>query len=965
MRGLTLILIFFSITCFAQNLELNTKHFSMANGLPSNTIYSIISDKSGYTWIGTDAGVCRFDGHEFTNFTKADGLSSNDVFDIFCDSKNRVWFITFSNALSYYYRGVVHTQLNDPVLKKMHFNNRIQNLQEDANGCIYIHENRQNFYILKDTNFRKIEDLNIISNDFVQTREHKKNIYCITNIGPNMELGNNKFKLFDATKNKTTKITNSFIIADSIVYIQDGSKIIRENLNSFLNRASNYHYTFSKTQQDLYNIDSEFLYQIADNKVWVINKGTLIRKEKSLLENKNITSIYLDKNNNTYFLTLTNGFYLVKNNNSLKISTAWNENVEKNTIYKLKDNMLVGTKFNEIVMYNTIKRSSLSTFAMPKTQNQTYNRISKIDTINNKIILGSDHEILITDSNLNNQIRLSTTSTENFFGAFKDFALSNNKLYIGTHSKFLETDINFSKIKEVKTPAMAVCNFRNKIYTANLNELYIYLQDTLVKLPCALPRQMRIVKLVNNSDKELLILTAEDGLYKYRDNKILKINVTLSSNNCQNAFVYQHKIYLATKKGVSIIDEQQQKVQFIYEPDGLASNNVNDLTIDKDTLYAATEKGTSIIDLKSLRPPTFGNYFINPTIIGKDTIWDAGVTETYNDVPIKFILNSVSINTDGKLLHYYRIKEIDTTWALTENKFIDCSNLKPGNYTLETYAQNSYNVSSKVLTQKFRVKPYFLQRKLVQALLALASIFGVLFLYKHTNRKRINRQKEEQDMQNKIAALELASWRAKINPHFIFNAFNAMQKLFITKNFEVANVYLVNFSKVLRRTINHSGEILTTIDDEVNYIQSYLRLEKIKRNELLKYQVSIQPESIGKLYIPSMMLQPIIENALKHGIKENTNGIITIAFSILENKVYCRITDNGIGYLEQNMQDVNSKGILLIKEKIEIIERLIKLPIVFKTNNYYTGENVILGVETIFTFPVLTENIMLHESHNN
>ena len=84
---------------YAQVLDYPSIHYTQENGLPSNTIYSITQDKDGYLWIGTDAGLCKFDGVNFKLYTVEDGLPSNEVFQVFCDSKNRIWLSTMSNKV--------------------------------------------------------------------------------------------------------------------------------------------------------------------------------------------------------------------------------------------------------------------------------------------------------------------------------------------------------------------------------------------------------------------------------------------------------------------------------------------------------------------------------------------------------------------------------------------------------------------------------------------------------------------------------------------------------------------------------------------------------------------------------------------------------------------------------------------------------------------------------------------------
>ena len=128
----------FSCSCYAQ--EYSYAHYDIADGLASSTVYCITQDKDGFIWLGTEAGVCRFDGTRFQTFTTADGLSDAEVLKIFGDSKGRVWMAPFGGTVCYFYQGRIHNRQNDSLLSKMGPRENIQNFAEDAQGNILIQQ---------------------------------------------------------------------------------------------------------------------------------------------------------------------------------------------------------------------------------------------------------------------------------------------------------------------------------------------------------------------------------------------------------------------------------------------------------------------------------------------------------------------------------------------------------------------------------------------------------------------------------------------------------------------------------------------------------------------------------------------------------------------------------------------------------------------------------------------------------
>jgi LytS/YehU family sensor histidine kinase len=306
------------------------------------------------------------------------------------------------------------------------------------------------------------------------------------------------------------------------------------------------------------------------------------------------------------------------------------------------------------------------------------------------------------------------------------------------------------------------------------------------------------------------------------------------------------------------------------------------------------------------------------------------------------------------LRFFYRIKEIDSNFKETREQNLELRFPHPGYFTLEVHALNGDYQKSQVLRMYIYVEPYFYQTiwfKLLIVLFAALILLGTYLILLKAARRRAQIKHETE---NKMRNLELSAWRSTVNPHFLFNALNTMQGLFHNNDFEAVNQFIIEFSSVLRKTIDQSGRIMISIQEEVNYLKNYLEFEKVKRHGILDFNIQWDDDKILKWYIPSMLIQPVLENSLKHGIRQNGLGTLHVSFFLLDDKIRCVLHDNGDGFNEDDLNGENSKGLRLITDKIAIVEKLLKKNIHFSFQNRKNNQGEIIGTETIFLFPIIT-----------
>jgi LytS/YehU family sensor histidine kinase len=197
--------------------------------------------------------------------------------------------------------------------------------------------------------------------------------------------------------------------------------------------------------------------------------------------------------------------------------------------------------------------------------------------------------------------------------------------------------------------------------------------------------------------------------------------------------------------------------------------------------------------------------------------------------------------------------------------------------------------------------------------------------------QRLRRRQEEKDqLSKKMAELERMALQAQMNPHFIFNCLNSIQQYIFDQDIFAANKYISGFAKLIRGTLQNSTQAHIPLADEIAYLSAYLSLEKLRFKEKMDYSIEIDPsvkEGEKDSMIPPMLIQPYVENSMRHGLRHKTDGQghILVRFMFLEGNLAVLIEDNGVGrdkaarYKTREHIEYQSKGMSLTADRIRLI----------------------------------------------
>ena len=195
-----------------------------------------------------------------------------------------------------------------------------------------------------------------------------------------------------------------------------------------------------------------------------------------------------------------------------------------------------------------------------------------------------------------------------------------------------------------------------------------------------------------------------------------------------------------------------------------------------------------------------------------------------------------------------------------------------------------------------------------------------------------------------------------MNPHFIFNSLNSIQHYVNRQDRKSANKYLSDFATLIRKNFDAAQQSFVSLDEELETLRLYLSLEKMRFTDKFDYEIILSATTEeDEWMLPSMVLQPFLENSIIHGLMPlSTKGLLTIEAFTKNNALHVTITDNGVGIEKSKLYKTNkkhvSRGMQLIKERLEMLSSLGKEPILFTIEpNKLNEENE--GTKVSLVFP--------------
>ncbi|GGA86262.1 sensor histidine kinase [Puia dinghuensis] len=953
----------FLLFCYwpAMGQEYSYNHYDIQDGLAGSTVYCITQDKDGFIWVGTETGVSRFDGTHFKNFTTDDGLPDIEIIQLFGDSKGRVWMAPFRKSVCYYYKGKIHNQDNDSVLRKLTLEGVTYNFAEDAAGDILIQQ--QTSLCVIDTQGHALRldsvDGRPIRNCIVASRSRAGN-FNIQVQGTAYELTGTHFRRIAQTQ-----------IRDSIaplVALSPSWLVARRSLDEFVihSLADGREIRLPFEGKPYRHI----FYCILEDSLLFTNKTTgalqynlYSGESKQYLPGLPVSREFRDESGDLWFCTMGQGIYRLNSNiRTITIPSSAGKYSSIHAIVRIGNDIWVGNNQNLLFGFHM---PDLRLTNNPVTTNYS-NRVLFIDTVGDKLIYGSDYGFVWMG-------RKTFREITNRPGGIKSVCKkANSDLLVGYNWGAAVFSGRSLRIIDTlwRERTTAVFARYDTAYIGTLNGLYRVHPDRSVSYlggKAAFFRQ-RITAMAGESTGMIWVASGGGGVLGYRNDSVI-VTLTrqqgLTSNICRNLFLKGERLWVGTDKGLNVIrlDKPGYPITQYTSKDGLPSDIINVVYADSSMVYVGTPAGLSFFDAS--KPNVSEDCRLHLLSVfneNRNKIDDtASLSIPYKDKFLRLEFAAISYRSAGDITYHYRMLGVDSTWRETKETFLEYPTLPSGKYELQLQAVNKFGLKSGVLSLRFTVATPWWQSVWLYLLVLAAFLLLTWLLVSLLIRQIRNRQKEAEKINRRMSELEHMALQAQMNPHFIFNCLNSIQQYIFDQDIFAANKYIAGFSRLIRSTLQNSIKDFIPLADEIDYLSGYLSLEKLRFKEKMDYYIEADPElNRGPYVVPPMLIQPYVENSMRHGLRHKLEGrgYIHIKFRSSANCLFVIVEDNGIGrkraaaFKTREHIEYQSKGMSLTADRVRMMNAKYSDPIRIEVVDLEDDAGQATGTRVVIEFPL-------------
>ena len=957
-----------------------SRNFTVNDGLPSNMIHSIYKDSRGTMWIGTGSGLCRFDGKRFQVLGSGHGLVGDNVFSMTEDENGNLWIGCMKGGISRY-DGKVFTNyttkqgLVSDNVRVVWFSEKFHLLFIGTNdGCSVFDGTSFVSLSIKET---KTYDFNVMGfldgTDFV-------NIYPYQHISPYRYYPKTKrfIQTIDSYYPSHLTSTAPFIMSngdtimgcnrDGINVINTGIKqsfkgmgqvfdIKRGGMNDFWIAAWSENSLSKEIPGGLFRYDGEKIIRYS---------------EKLGINDPGVWSLYYDTTNFVLWVgTLSSGIFKIPpflfewfDKDDFGIQELNVKSLFVNTDTTLwvgtKGNLFKRKKDGQIKLFNREQIRRESEFGV--TTPLVFSCIQK-DSRGN-IYSSISETSLLRFSPLDNYNKpkfiIKIPNGTNFCFDSRDTLFYTGKWIGGVCKESIFPKSSPSKLYMWYTysappDAEKMISSGDTIwYGSKINGLFRSLHskfECFNKTDSTLPRIVNDIcfdfkgnVIVGSNSGEVLIVRYENNSLKFKYR--LQPGRDIIGNSVKYVVVdYSQHLFIGTNLGLNRIDlqslyEKNIVINNFYNSDvGYYDNTGKKATMDMDgNIWVGTDNNLLKIDTKLLSK--FSSIVPQIKITGLDVNYQ--LFPNFENIPyfshdqnnLIFYFESVNYLNPEQSLYRYKLEGLSDRWSdfTLENKSVFTS-LNPGKYGLMVESYNTID-NSKVGSAQFKFRigyPWYLKWWFIVGVIVTLGLL-VWFLIRYRTEKIQEEEKKKSEFSKQLAEIEMKALQSQMNPHFIFNSINSIQGFILKNKVDEALGYLMDFSKILRQTLDNATKECIALDEEIEYTKWYLNLELMRFDK--KFTVEFRlPDNLNPqhIQIPPMVVQPFVENAIRHGLlhKSDGQGLLLIEFVVQEDQqLKCIIEDNGVGRKRskeieswKNQTTHKSQSTRITKDRIDLLNK--------------------------------------------
>lgn len=893
--------IFAFVLLYTYTVGQELAHFNITQqeGLPSNTVYDVFQDSRGFLWVATENGVARYNGASFRRYTNTQ-VRSTAVSNLSEDNGSRIWLHNFFGEILY---------IENDTLKKLDgwdekYTQGFPSITNLGDSLLISNWNTLLYYsISKRTWHPSLPDTPRSINYNHHLVDTHKNVWVCFSTDSTTYVKNINTMSNDAyvLSNKEYQLNRNVVRLhrwQEALWAFDQVSQLFLHLDQGRVAAAPPHYQHAlQHARQVQNLGDSLLAFTGPNGVFIVNRNN---EWMHLLPGKNVSCITTDREGGLWAGTLNEGLYYFPISNSFMFARQAAGLYTKLAADTKNNRLFAGGYAGQVDIFSADGKA-LGTIAAPIDK-----EVQSIffDSVRNDLYVFTN---ALRRYNANTLALIETIT----IAATKKITPVQNKLALATSAGLYLYDPD-TRIKQTlpnpqRITALAFHESSNTLWVGSQKGVYQYniiTGATIVWQPApnkASPGTSSLLVL----GKRVLVGTLTDGLYIVDEEKTDHISRSrgLSSHHITSLAQFENTVWVGSDRGLSKVDLPTLAVANIDETKGLMAEEVYDVSILNNTLWVSHANGLQVFT----RVPAHNN--ISPRIHinsfssnGRTLpLSNLALPDGSRQLTITFDVSN-NLKSRGTSTIHYRIKELGEDWHSTtlKNPVANYLSLPFGDFTLEAMAINEDGVQSPVLSLPLTVPAPFWKQLWFSIVVVLFLIMLTAWIvYKQlqkineANQVKLRQLTQEQEL--RIA--QLTSIRAQMNPHFIFNTMSLIQGEVAAGQTQEASKHIHLFSSLIRNVLDLSAKEVVTLHEEIEILEKYLAIEKDRFDGTLDYTIHQSDEVKNELVrIPSLLTQPFVENALRHGLMHKAGAKkLTIDFSIHNDVLTISIDDYGIG----------------------------------------------------------------------
>lgn len=938
---------------FGVTQELKFTNFGTEHGLPSSEVYSVIQDQQGYIWGSTDAGIFKYNGIDFKVYTVKDGLPHTTIFHLTEDSQGRIWMAGINNKIAYIKDNrIVQVAANKQLAALLKLPASIITcIREDSNGDILLGTNMFPIRINAKGNYS-----DAIAMEF-------------SDPAISGSISGNQQGLLLTANNALQATPYSWLLSVQTATINQRVQLpatLRSNrINNFLRACmtndQTVYFSFGRILGMLHANSPPFFQPTehltsfincdTDDGVWVgtysggiyyYPDGDLQKKPFVFLKGLTPTGITQDYEGGIWISTIERGLYYAPSKYAFHYNSTPLINTAVNGLHRLNDDMVIGTTTE-----GTYFQGNSDGEIVQLTNNPThgFREFTRFSVFEGHIsVSGYNAGILRPD------LSYATRFNDHYGRAISgtDIVQYDKHTHWMCSDAFLYRLVDGRITESFSIPARCNVMYLDReqdiLWLGTHEGLYTFHLSTsdrvakIVNHPILNTERITAIRAFQNG--QLIVATKSSGLFIAPSGKTetwthIQQKDALATDECRALAVQDNlHLWVATTQGISQIafsDEKHNtyRIHNINLSNGLISNEINAIAIVGDKLWIASKKGIQYLHLdKILSHVTPPKVVVSELMLNGRELSALDAHEFSHDQnTFRLKIDVLSFKIPGKKEYYYRLSGRDVHLKRGNSDYLELQNLDPGQYTLEIFGVNSNGLLSRnPLKYSFHILPPFWSTWWFITLMVLTFVTAGFLLFRWRLAINNRKQEEKNRYRQQLSNYQLTALRAQMNPHFIFNAFNGIQRYVLQKDKFETYQYITKFSQLIRDVLEESSNDHIPLEKEIEMIRRYVEIEQLRFENGFDFQLDIQlDEDDLTLEIPGMLLQPLLENAIWHGIMplQNRRGRLHVVIGGNEDYLSISVTDNGIGRAASNQikKDVkhNSFGTRLLLDRIKLM----------------------------------------------